>query len=126
MISPLIQAQFDALQKEHPEARMEQGSGGMIISIPNMTLEPAGKWNKPTTTVRILAPPAFPQAKPDCFWVDQDVRLASGGLPQNAQPNSQLGSNLLWFSWHVQKWNPNVDTLQTYLRVVLNRLRQGV
>jgi Prokaryotic E2 family E len=126
MITPLIQAQFAALQKDHADARIEVGPGGAIVSIPGMALEPSGSWSKPATTVRILAPPAFPQARPDCFWVDEDVRLASGGLPQSAQVNSQLGPNLLWFSWHVQKWNPNIDTLQTYVKVVQERLRQPV
>lgn len=125
-MTPHIQSQFEALRRDYPQAQMHPGPGGVVITIPNVPLEPSGKWNRPSTTVRIVAPAAYPQARPDCFWVDADVRLSSGGLPQNAQPNNQLGQNLLWFSWHVSKWNPNVDTLHTYLRVVLDRLRQGV
>ena len=125
-MTPLIQQQLKELQTPFPGAQVAAGPGGLIVTIPGMKLEPPGAWNKATTTARFVAAPAYPQAKPDCFWVDADVRLASGGMPQNSQHNTQIGENLLWFSWHIAKWNPQNDDLLTYVRVIQERLRQPV
>jgi hypothetical protein len=124
MIPPIVQAQFEDLRRTHKDASVREHGNGIVIVIPDVELLPNGRWNKSKATVRILAPAGYPQAKPDCFWVDQDVRLAGGGMPANAAFNDQVGEHLLWFSWHVAQWNPNVDTLKTYLNVVRDRLRQ--
>ena len=124
MIPPIVQSQFLELQRNYKDAQMREHGNGVVITIPGVELLPKGHWNKDNATVRILAPAGYPQAKPDCFWVDQDVRLAGGGVPVNTAFNDQVGENLLWFSWHVGRWNPNVDTLKTYFNVVRERLRQ--
>lgn len=117
--------QFDELRAAYPDATYAPSPVGMTITVPGVTLEPADAWNKPATTVRFVAPLGYPQAQPDCFWVDEDLRLRSGALPANTSPNNQLGPTLLWFSWHVSRWSPNNDTLLKYLRVIQTRLHQA-
>lgn len=71
----------------------------------------------------------YPFAQPDCFWADEDLRLSSGGVPQNANlanPIPYLGQPMLWFSWHLQSWNAARDDLMTWLTVVRQRLAQPV
>jgi len=118
--------QFAELQKLFPDAKCHNvGNGSHVITIPNIEL-PAG-WNAPTTTVRFLAPVGFPASRPDCFWADSALRLANGAIPANTGQN-QLpdGSNAqLWFSWHVDRWSPNYDTLLTYLNVIRARFRHA-
>jgi hypothetical protein len=30
----------------------------------------------------------------------------------------------LWFSWHLQGWNPNRDTLSSWMNTIADRLRR--
>lgn len=112
---------IEKLKEVYPSAAITQVSGGSLISIPGFSL-PAG-WSKEITEIRFLAPAGYPFAQPDCFWADSDLRLANGNLPQAS--NLQFapdGRPQVWFSWHVTQWNPNSDSLLTYIRVIKNRL----
>jgi len=120
----VIDAQFAELQTRCPPASLTRlGSGAYLITVPDYEL-PAG-WSRPKTTIKFIAPPGYPMAKPDCFWADQDLRVGgSPGIPQSCghNPIPEVGTPQLWFSWHVATWNPNVDTLLTYFRVIERRL----
>ncbi len=104
-------------------------SGARLIEIRGHVLPP-GFWSVPTVTILFVAPPAYPLAQPDCFWVEPvGLRLANGNTPQatndaNAIPEVPA-RRCTWFSWHVQSWNPNRDSLLTYFKVVLQRLGQN-
>ncbi|MBZ5539832.1 MAG: hypothetical protein LAN61_04840 [Acidobacteriia bacterium] len=98
--------------------------GSAIITIPNVTL-PTG-WSKSATTIRFVAPVGYPHAKPDCFWADTDLRLQSNAMPQATNITPIPGTDLsnLWFSWHTMHWDPNRDSLTTYLNVVRQRFKE--
>lgn len=125
MMSPVVIKQLEELRsavgagaqgREHPD-------GAVWIEVPNVQL-PDG-WNMTHCTVSFLAPVGYPQARPDCFYADQGLRLASGGMPTNANlqvaPDQQTR---LWFSYHVSTWDANRDSLLTYLNVTKQRLRE--
>ena len=121
-------AQFEQLKARYPGATREPliPSNSALITLPNFSLP--GGWNKAAATIRFIEPNGFPFASPDCFWADGDLRLAAGATPQNtasnAIPETQL-SGLLWFSWHVQNtWNPNRDSLVTWVACIADRLRK--
>lgn len=102
-------------------------NGGKLITVPEVALGPG--WNRETATVLFVAPPGYPAAQPDCFWVEPaGLRLVGGGTPQNSNdgnpiPNDvQPGRTTTWFSWHVQSWNPNTDSLVTFFKVITKRL----
>jgi len=99
-------------------------SGAKLIEIRHYKL-PAG-WSVPEVTILFLAPPAFPAAQPDCFWVEpKGIRLKDLQTPQNSNdsnPIPEVGDKGTWFSWHLQSWNPNSDTLLTYFRTIERRL----
>ncbi len=100
---------------------------GVLVSIPDLSL-PEG-WNKQSTTVHFFAPQGYPFARPDCFWADDDLRLASGAVPQNAAVNNPmpgLGKSALWFSWHLQTWNASRDDLTSWLASIKDRLARAV
>lgn len=101
-------------------------NGGMLIRI---LAVPVTGWNRPAVDVLFVAPPGYPAAQPDCFWVEpNNFRLADGRTPQNSNDGNPIPGEMLpgrrttWFSWHVQSWNPNRDSLVTFFKVVLNRL----
>lgn len=107
------------------------GNGSHIIRIDDFEL-PVG-WEVPgrpdrKVTVIFLAPPGFPAAQPDCFWLKPGgVRLTGGRTPQNTNDSNPIPGVAgtppgTWFSWHVQRWNPNSDSLMTYFNVIKNRL----
>jgi len=117
--------QLQQLAAACPGADWKQvGDGSHVITVPDVEL-PDG-WNAKRTTVRFVAPVGYPVSKPDCFWADPGLRLNSGAIPANTgQNNLPDGSSpQLWFSWHVQRWSPNFDTLLTYFRTIKNRFRE--
>ena len=100
-------------------------SGARLITIPNYDL-PAG-WNRSRVTILFVAPPAYPAAQPDCFWVEPvGMRLTNGTTPQgtnDSNPIPEVGSRGTWFSWHLQHWNPNRDSLLSYFKVIEQRFK---
>ena len=121
-----IAEQLAKLKQSYPAATgTALPSGAFLVDVPDYKL-PAG-WNRDIVTVSFLAPVGYPAARPDCFWVDQPfLRLANGqAVPQasNEQnPIPEVGLRGTWFSWHVQSWDPNKDSLLTYLNVIKRRL----
>lgn len=99
-------------------------SGAQLIEVHNYKLAPG--WSQQVVTVIFVAPPAFPAAQPDCFWVEPgQLRLESGATPQNtndSNPIPEVGQRGTWFSWHLQDWNPNLHSLVNYFTVIEHRL----
>jgi hypothetical protein len=127
MIPPLIAEHAEKLRRLHPGLRITEMPSGVaqavLVEVPDVELPDA--WNRPTTTVRFLVPLAYPAAPPDSFWADAGLALRDGRPPQGSrvQPLPGSAEPLLWFSWHVQQWNPNVHTVSSFLQVVKNRFR---
>ncbi|HSI28260.1 MAG: E2/UBC family protein [Methylophilus sp.] len=117
-----LERQFEVLREKYPNATMAPlPSGASLITLPDMSL-PAG-WSQDKVTVKFLAPTGYPFAAPDCFWIDENVRLANGAMPQasNLSPIPEVNINHLWFSWHVSAWNASRDNLLSYVGVINNR-----
>jgi len=99
-------------------------SGAQLVTIPELKLPPG--WKPKIVTLMFLAPPGYPAAKPDCFWLSPaPVRLDTGGVPQNSNDINEMpevGRAGTWFSWHLQTWNPNSDSLVTFFNVIMQRL----
>lgn len=123
----MLEAQLEALAKRYPGASARPlAAGGHCVCVPQVRTGAA--WSKPRTDVRFVAPTGYPYANPDCFWADPDLRLAGGAMPASsgisAPPESS--ENGLWFSWHLkQPWDPNRDTLLTWMAVIADRFRTG-
>ena len=99
-------------------------SGGQLIEIRKYKL--VAGWDQPLVTIIFVAPPAFPAAQPDCFWVEPGpIRFNGGQTPQNTNdtnPIPEVGQRGTWFSWHMQDWNPNWHTLMSFIKVIGQRL----
>jgi hypothetical protein len=121
----MIESQLDAVRKRYPEAAVTPLPGGAsLVTVPQFEVAPG--WNAPRTTVRFMAPAGYPYAAPDCFWADETLRLENGQVPKNAAVNPIPDTSIrgLWFSWHLtQGWNPNVDSLLTWLASIASRFR---
>ena len=120
-----IEEQIQDLRRVCPQALTRPLSDGTtLVTLADVPL-PTG-WNQPTTTINFVVPTGYPVAKPDCFYADAGLRLASGAMPQSSGLNALPGTSesRLWFSWHVAAWNPVTDSLLTYLRVIQRRLAE--
>jgi hypothetical protein len=126
MTGPLGQ-QFNALKERYPRASLAMlPSGAALITVPDHALPPG--WNRTSTTIHFIAPPGYPAAQPDCFWVEPSgFRLQNGGTPQGTNDSNPIpevgGKSTTWFSWHLQGWYPNRGSLVTYFTVILRRLQ---
>lgn len=121
-MSVLRPAEWSALCRRYPAATLLAQASPPVIEVPGVMLGPG--WCRAATRVWFVVPVGYPGAQPDCFWADADLRLATGGLPQNSGPQPIPGTTHqgLWFSWHLASWRPATDDVCTYLRFILRRL----
>ena len=130
-MNPIIEEQLKVLQKNYPDASAKPlPSGAHLITVPDVKL-PDG-WNRQTVAILFLAPPGYPAGQPDCFWADpiEEPGALRFGAEKNQTPQASNDSNPIpevgprgtWFSWHLQSWDPNRDSLLTYLNVIKQRL----
>ena len=123
----LVEEQFEALKvkDKFTQATISHNAdGSYVVSIPRFSLPPG--WNKTHATIYFLVPVGYPQARPDCFWSDADLMLATGAPPQNTGTQGATGipASLKWFSWHPQSWKPNSDTLLSYIGLIQKRFQE--
>ena len=123
----VVDQQLHALRERFGEVDvLRLPSGTLMVTVSDVPL-PAG-WSAPFTTIRFLVPAGYPFAALDCFWADDGLRLASGAVPQNAGSGNQIPETAhhgLWFSWHLTgPWDPNRDTLSSWMNVIADRLRR--
>lgn len=118
--------QIEQLQEQFPHATEQKlPDGSAVVMIPSFPL--ASGWSQTATATCFIVPVGYPIAKPDCFYADRSLRLASGALPRNAreQPVPQLdGETWLWFSWHLVTWHVTRDSYLTFARVMEKRFAE--
>lgn len=101
-------------------------NGGVLVSVDDVPT--GGGWNRTKVKVLFVAPPGYPAAQPDCFWVEPGgLRLEGGATPQasndaNPIPGDVQQRHTTWFSWHLQSWDPSSDSLLKYFNVIQSRL----
>lgn len=82
-------------------------------------------YNKAASDLLLQIPRSYPDAAPDMFWLEQDVTLASGAIPQSAEATATIaGRSWRRFSWHRASWNPSVDNLHGQLEFIRRRLSE--
>lgn len=130
----MIEAQLAALQTQRSAEGATSATmtplpnGGYLISIPDVDI--GAGWNRKTANVLFVAPPGYPTAQPDCFWVEpKEFRLENSATPQASNDSNAIPGDIdpsrqtTWFSWHLQSWDPNRDTLLTFFNVIMSRLK---
>jgi len=131
MISEQLTSLRERLAKKSPASEVvltPMSNGGTLVKVTQVVLVEG--WNRPKADILFVAPPGYPNAAPDCFWVEPaGLRLANGATPQNTNDSNpipgdtQPGRSTTWFSWHVQGWNPNKSSLYGYYRLITDRLK---
>ncbi|MBI5450170.1 MAG: hypothetical protein HY940_02320 [Gammaproteobacteria bacterium] len=129
----LFEEQFEAFKYWRAKSSVEEPSftplsnGSYLITVPGIEMPPG--WDRKDATILFVAPPGYPAAQPDCFWVQPGrLRLENSATPQASNDSNPIPGdtvnqrNTTWFSWHLQSWNPNNDSLITYFKVIMQRL----
>lgn len=120
----LIAQQLEELRGRVPAASLERSpEGHQVLLVPGCRLGPG--WSQEAVGIRFLIPAGFPHVQPDCFYVDPELRLASGAEPANSSIQAVFGGQFRWFSWHLASWDPLRGTLDRYLRFCQRRLGQA-
>ncbi|SRR6266496_2956032 len=103
--------------------RQPEDGQKVLIVFDHYDLPPG--WTKRETRLLLISDVSYPNSKLDMFWVDVDLMLKSGSIPEGAGTvETHLGQAWRRFSWHVQRWNPAHDSVVTYLDTVNARLRR--
>jgi hypothetical protein len=120
----LLQEHLVEVQASHPEAHLAESNGQRYLLVPGYQLPEA--WDRKVVTLLVLIPNGYPQAGPDMFWVDPEIRLASGADPNAASSReTHLGRQWQRFSWHYSDpqtaWRPATSNLLSHLRFCATR-----
>ncbi|MEZ2370962.1 E2/UBC family protein [Arthrobacter sp. RCC_34] len=119
-------AKLDAKGLKH-EVTVD-GSGWTELVIKDYPL-PQG-FTAQATDLLVRLPPGFPDAAPDMFWVNPEIRLAATGAyaPASEVPEQYLGRIWQRFSRHLAPgtWRPGIDSLETWMAAIAQLLRKDV
>ncbi len=125
-LPPQLESDLRILQESGSvvSACREPPTGNQIFILFEKYPLPPG-CNKRETRLLLITDISYPNSKLDMFWVDPDLKLNGDRIPQAGDAiETYLGQQWRRFSWHVQKWNPAIDSIITYLGTVDARLRQ--
>jgi len=126
LLPPKLEEELTALREEF-KIEVQEDPNSVYLIVRDFPTTPL--YSKPTTTLLLQVPRAYPDAGLDMFWTDEDLRLVKGGIPQAAEVvETHIGKQWRRFSWHPQfggggKWNPNLHDIRTYLAFVTKRLQ---
>lgn len=121
----VLDRQFHELREVYPAATLEPTThplGNRRLTVPGCRLLKPDAFDRNTATLMAILPLGFPQASPDAFYFNRDLRLSHGGFVPTAVDTE---GDFARFYAHARRWHPNVDTLLTvvnFMRVALGDL----
>lgn len=124
-LPPRLQREIDELIDSPCNIEVSEDSDFINLVFKTFPLEEG--YSAPVSDLLLRVPRSYPEAGPDMFWVDPEIILATGQIPQSAENiESHLGKNWRRFSWHRQgsPWNPTIDNIQGYVEFIRRRLRE--
>jgi Prokaryotic E2 family E len=107
----------------------EENSSRVYIIFRNFKL-PNSLYNILETDLLVFTTMQYPSSCFDMFWVNHNLTLINASIPQSATSiETYLSVQWRRFSIHpyqAKPWNPNVDSLSTYLTCIVQRLNLGI
>lgn len=126
MLPPQLEADIEELRRQglNVSVRRDESNQSQIFVVFEEYPLPRG-WTKDRTRLLLITDVSYPNSKLDMFWADSDLLLEGNRVPQ-AGDSLETYMSQTWrrFSWHVQKWNPSIDNIRSYLNTVDARLAQ--
>jgi hypothetical protein len=124
-LPPRLEQELNELRAQHQIEVTEEAD---LINVVFAGFALGEGWTLTHSDLLLRIPRSYADAGPDMFWMNPEVKLAGGQLPQAGEPVERL-INRDWrrFSWHrppSSPWNPNVDNLHGHLEFIRKRLRE--
>jgi len=122
-LPPQLEIDLSKLKADGFDVTAQRDGNQIFVVFERYPIPPG--WNKSETRLLLITDIGYPNSKIDMFWTERDFMLAGNRMPQAGDAiQAFLGNQWRRFSWHVQKWNPAVDNIKTYLETVNARLKQ--
>lgn len=119
---PLLTEDEAYLRDRGIEYRIEV-EGGVEHVIFNQSL--SDRYDQPQAEIALKIPTGYRMTPWDMFWVSPAIRLRTGAYPPASETfETFLGRSWQRFSRHLPSWRPGVDSLRSFLPLVLSELTQ--
>jgi len=116
-----ITNELDELRSMGYEIEAQEQGNEVFVIIKGYELP--NHYNRSHTDILFRIPQSYPNGKLDMFWVDPQLTLENGQIPERANVNQDwLGKTWRRYSWHPQKWNPGYDNILTFFEFIETRL----
>lgn len=101
------------------EEKIDTNRNGLIIR--NWVL-PSGKFNFQTSDLLILIPNGYPEVRPDMWYFNPALLLASSNRPARQTQANINFEGKIWQRWSrhfpANEWRSGVDGIHTYLKKI--------
>jgi len=128
MIPPELRDEADRLRGLGYSVELQEEGQRIYVVFRGFPLGVA--YEPPASDLMVYTTVQYPNAGFDMFWVDENVKLRDGRIPQAGDAiEPYLGRRWRRFSWHLppnRPWNPSRDSLSTWIATVEERLSKGV
>ena len=106
-------------ERQLRELRTKYTDATLENNVVSASIKLFGGYSAKTVKIHFQLLPCYPFCNPIHFWTKESLRLENGVIPKHAWETNKG----LEFFWRPSRWNPNRDTLTTYLHVIEQRFR---
>lgn len=119
---PRVAEEIERVKADYANLQVQQRPDGSIyIRIPSVSLPPG--WNMPATKILVIIPVQYPQAPPQGFYADANLKLADGRQPSGGGAAAIDNEQWLRFCWSPKGWDISKENLWKYIKFVESRFR---
>jgi hypothetical protein len=118
---PELDAEF--LQEKGFDCEIVQGAGEIRVIIHSFPFPE--QYTPRASNLMIRLPAGYPNANPDMFWTNPDVKLSNGAYPLTADYHDSSAGGWQRWSRHDNSWRGGVDNLRTKFASVRRELEKG-
>ena len=126
MMPPQLQVDVEWLKEQGRNVEVVEDGTRFYVILKAFQLPDSGQYLPSVTDLMIMPDYQYPMSRLDMYWTDPVVRLASGGLPRQADSmENYAGRSWQRWSWHYDGWNPSTHNIATHIEVFMDRLARG-
>jgi Prokaryotic E2 family E len=124
------------LKEKYPNAHVYGVGNEVHVQLPSFPFPAA--YQPRTADLLVRLPAGYPDAKPDMFWTNPDVKLGSGAWPIQCQYHEIPGSGegvevynkVAWQRWSRHSapadWRAGIDGLRNFIGAIKRELERQI
>jgi len=125
----LAEEDVQHLQDKQYDFSVGRDTAGFVCVIIR-GLKLASIYKQRVADLLVRLPPGFPMARPDMFWTEPHIQLATGAFPVCANTFDVNYDGRQWQRWSrhldASQWRPGRDNLQTFLGIIRRELQEEI